>query len=106
MPDTTGMLVKVALPVSVIVKEYELKQNYPNPFNPVTKIKYALPQSGKIILRVYNLLGQQIRTLVNEYKLAGNYEVDFNAAELSSGIYFYRIEADGYSKSMKMVLLK
>ena len=106
MPDTAVVLTKVENSNPEIIKEYKLKQNYPNPFNPITKINYSLPQNGKIVLKVYNMLGQEVRTLVNEFKTAGNYEVDFNASSLSSGVYIYRIEASGFSKSMKMVLLK
>lgn len=90
-----------------------LTQNYPNPFNPVTKISYALPNASMVDLKVYNVLGQLITTLVNEEKPAGFYEVDFNAADLPSGVYMYRLtavpsgrQAGDYVQTRKMVLLK
>lgn len=85
---------------------YELKQNYPNPFNPVTKISFDIPKSGLITLKVYNILGKQIATLVNEVKNAGSYLVDFNASDLSNGVYFYKIEADGFTDVKRMILVK
>jgi hypothetical protein len=78
----------------------------PNPFNPVTKINYALPTAAMVDLKVYNVLGQLITTLVNEEKPAGVYEVDFNAADLPSGVYMYRITAGDYVQTKKMLLLK
>ncbi len=90
--------------------KYNLSQNYPNPFNPSTTIKYQLPSDGFVTLRVYDILGREITTLVNEYKQGGSYDVDFNASELSSGIYFYKITANGksgkYTAINKMQLLK
>ena len=89
-----------------IPKNFSLSQNYPNPFNPVTKINFALPKSGFVTLKIYDMLGREIRTLVNEVKSAGNFSVDFNASELSSGIYFYRLETNGFSDIKKMMLIK
>jgi len=89
-----------------IIKDYSLSQNYPNPFNPTTKISFALPKSGFVSLKVYDLLGREIQTLVNEIKSAGNYGIDFNASSLNSGIYFYRLETEGFSQTMKMLLIK
>ena len=86
--------------------EFKLSQNYPNPFNPTSKIEYSIPQTAFVTLKVYDILGKEIATLVNEEKLAGNYEVNFNGNRLSSGIYFYKIQAGGYSSMKKMVLLK
>jgi hypothetical protein len=74
--------------------EYALIQNFPNPFNPSTKISYALPSAAMVELKIYNILGQLIITLVNEEKPAGFYEVDFNAADLPSGVYMYRIQQE------------
>jgi Secretion system C-terminal sorting domain/FG-GAP-like repeat len=85
---------------------YALQQNYPNPFNPSTKIKYSIAKEGKANLKVYDILGREVATLVNEYKQAGKYEVEFNAANLPSGVYFYKLEAGNYSQVKKMVLLK
>ncbi|WP_304132306.1 T9SS type A sorting domain-containing protein [Ignavibacterium album] len=78
---------------------FELKQNYPNPFNPTTKISWQSPVSGHQTLKVYDVLGNEVVTLVNEYKSAGSYEVNFNASNLSSGIYFYQLKAGDPSTS-------
>ena len=86
--------------------DYELSQNYPNPFNPVTKINYHIPELSPVTLKVYDVLGDEIATLVNEEKPAGSYEVKFNAIKLPSGIYFYQLQANGYSNTKKMLLLK
>lgn len=86
--------------------QFEVHQNYPNPFNPTTKIKYAIPNFGFITLQVYNLLGEVVATLVNEQQPAGNYEVSFDAANLSSGIYLYKIQAGNYTDVKKMILLR
>jgi hypothetical protein len=85
---------------------FELRQNYPNPFNPSTQISYSVPEQAHIRLAIYNMLGQRVVMLVNEEKSAGRYEVSFNASNLSSGIYLYRMQADGYSESRQMMLLK
>lgn len=86
--------------------KFVLSQNYPNPFNPTTKIKYQIPELSNVKLSVYDILGREVRTLVNEEKPAGSYEVEFNGTDLSSGIYFYRIETAKYSDTKKFVLLK
>ena len=85
---------------------YSLSQNYPNPFNPVTKIEYSIPKSSLITLKVYDILGREISTLVNEEKPAGSYQVEFNGSRLASGIYFYKIQAGNYSSVKKMILIK
>ena len=89
-----------------MLRNYELKQNFPNPFNPVTKISYAIPQNSFVELKVFNLLGQEIATLVNQEKPAGNYEVNFNATNLPSGVYIYKMKSGDYVETRKMVLLK
>ena len=86
--------------------EYELYQNYPNPFNPSTKISWQSPVSSWQTLKVYNILGREVATLVNDYKPAGNYEVEFDASNLPSGIYFYRLKAGSFVQTKKMILLK
>jgi hypothetical protein len=86
--------------------EYALGQNYPNPFNPSTKIKYSVPQNGLVSIVVYDLTGQKIATLLNEVKEPGNYDIDFNAAGLSSGVYFYRMTAGNFTQVHKMSILK
>lgn len=88
------------------INAYNLVQNYPNPFNPITKIKYSLPQRSSVSLKIYDILGKEISTLVNEVKEMGNYEAVFDAANLSSGIYFYRIQAGNFIKTKKMILIK
>jgi hypothetical protein len=85
---------------------YELYQNYPNPFNPTTTIKYAIPKTSKVSLALFTILGEEMATLVNEEKTAGNYEVEFNASNLPSGVYFYRLQADSFIETKKMLLLK
>ncbi len=92
--------------ITLAPKQFELYQNYPNPFNPTTKIKYSLASSSKVTLRIYNLLGQQIKQLVNENETAGHHEVTFDGSNLSSGIYFYRITAGQHTMSKKMILTK
>jgi len=86
--------------------QFALEQNYPNPFNPATTIKYNLGTDSHVRLSIYNSLGQKVRTLVNEYKPAGQYQVDFDASGIASGIYIARIEAAGFTKMIKMNLLK
>jgi polyhydroxybutyrate depolymerase len=86
--------------------EYELKQNYPNPFNPSTRIKYQIPDAGLVSLQVYNLLGEVVATLVNDEKPAGNYEVQFDATGISSGVYFYSLQAGDFVETKKLILLR
>jgi hypothetical protein len=94
-------------PVSNVIPEtYSLSQNYPNPFNPTTNIKFAIPTAGNVKLVVYDLLGREVYTLVNEMKTAGNYVVDFDASELSSGVYFYKLETGSFTQTKKMLLVK
>ena len=85
---------------------FSLSQNYPNPFNPITRIRYKIPERNIVSLVVYNVLGQKVTTLVDEEKLAGNYELQFDGSSLSSGIYFYQLKAGGFVETKKMVLLK
>jgi hypothetical protein len=89
-----------------VIKYYQLEQNYPNPFNPETVIKYTIPNSGRVTIRLYNVLGKEIKTLADEHKESGSYEIKFNAEELSSGVYFYKLESGEYSKIRKMILLR
>jgi len=89
-----------------IPQNYSLLQNYPNPFNPSTYIKYQLAKSGFVSLKIYDILGNEVRTLVNETKNAGSYKVKFDGSDLSSGIYFYQLKAGEYSETKKMILLK
>ncbi|MCX7611862.1 MAG: choice-of-anchor A family protein [Ignavibacterium sp.] len=86
--------------------EFKLEQNYPNPFNPVTTIKFSLPKDGFVKLSVYDILGREVSSIVNEFKSAGNYSVNFDAANLASGVYFYKIEVNGFSDIKKMTIIK
>jgi len=86
--------------------KFELAQNFPNPFNPSTMISFQLPINGYVTLKIYDLLGQEIATLVNEQKSAGKYEVKFDASDLASGVYIYRIQAGEFNASKKLILLK
>ena len=85
---------------------YTLSQNYPNPFNPNTRIKYSIPKSSQVTLKIFNTLGEEIKTLVNEEKPVGIYELTWNAANLPSGVYFYQLKTGEYINTKKMVLLK
>ena len=89
-----------------IVNTYSLKQNYPNPFNPSTKINYTLSEAGFVQLKVYNILGVEVATLVNEYKYSGNYSSDFDASKLSSGVYLYKLSVNNFTQTRKMILEK
>jgi hypothetical protein len=86
--------------------KYSLQQNYPNPFNPSTKISFSIIEAGIVNLKIYNLMGEEILTLLNDYKDIGTYTIDFNASGLSSGIYFYKIISGNYTEIKKMVLIK
>jgi Secretion system C-terminal sorting domain len=92
--------------VNSLPTKFELSQNYPNPFNPVTTIRYSIPKAENVTLKVYDELGKEVSTLVNENKEAGNYKVTFNGAELTSGIYYYRITAGDFTEVKKLMLLK
>ena len=86
---------------------FELSQNFPNPFNPTTNIQFTVPASGRALLKVYNTLGQEVATLFDGEATAGtNHQVQFNASNLASGIYFSRLEFDGRIQVKKMLLLK
>ncbi|QQS37773.1 MAG: T9SS type A sorting domain-containing protein [Ignavibacteriales bacterium] len=85
---------------------FELAQNYPNPFNPSTFISYSIPVKSNVTLKIFDVLGNEIKTLVNESKDAGNYTINFNASDLSSGVYFYTINAANYTQTKKMTLIK
>jgi hypothetical protein len=85
---------------------YFLSNNFPNPFNPSTKIKYSIPQSSNVVIKVFDILGNEIETLINEEKSAGTYEVKWNAENLPSGVYFYQLNAGEFVNTKKMILLK
>lgn len=88
------------------VSEYKLEQNYPNPFNPITTIQYNIPKEGFVQIKVFNILGQEVKTLVNMNQAPGNYKVIFDASSLSSGVYLYQINVNDYQMTKKMILMK
>ena len=85
---------------------FDLQQNYPNPFNPSTTISYSIPESGLVQLSIYNILGQQVASLINKEQSKGNYKVEFDASSLASGIYFYKLQTESHSETKKFVLMK
>ncbi len=93
-------------PTQTAPAEFSLAQNYPNPFNPSTVISYGLPRQSQVTLEVYNVIGQRVAALVNETQAAGYHEVRFSGTNLPSGVYFYRLTAGSYVKTMKMALTK
>ena len=111
---TTGHTIYVSFKLTTSVKElnvaipteYFLFQNYPNPFNPSTIIRYDLPKEGMVSIKIYDMLGIEVKTLVNEYKSAGIYNIEFNASNLTSGIYFYKLTLGNITQAKKMLLLK
>jgi hypothetical protein len=90
----------------VLPNNYSLSQNFPNPFNPITKIRYKIPEGNFVTLDLFDVLGQKVENLINEEKLNGEYEIQFDGSSLSSGIYFYQLKAGSYVETRKMVLMK
>ncbi|MCA0444632.1 MAG: T9SS type A sorting domain-containing protein [Bacteroidetes bacterium] len=110
-PDGWGSLMVVGAPNDVADNtakpfEYSLSRNYPNPFNPSTTIKYSVANQGPVLVKVFDMLGREVKTLVNKVQPAGNYVIDFNANGLASGVYLLKINAGQFNKSMKMMLVK
>ena len=91
---------------TILPDKYNLSQNYPNPFNPSTRIMYSIPTTGLVKLKIFDILGKEVMTLVNEIKTAGDYGIDFDGRSLSSGIYFYKLEAGEFTATKKMMLVK
>jgi hypothetical protein len=89
-----------------LVSSYRLSQNYPNPFNPTTDIEFSIPKSEFVTLKVYNILGEEVITLISEKLTIGKYKYEWDASNLSSGIYFYRIQAGDFVETKKMILIK
>lgn len=92
--------------INELPTEYTLSQNYPNPFNPSTKIKFSIPKNEFVSLKIFNAIGEQMAELVNQNLSAGSYTVDFNVSNLTTGVYFYRLNTDGFVQSKKMLLIK
>ena len=92
--------------VSTVPTSFKLDQNFPNPFNPSTKIRYSIPKASRVTLKIYDILGREVQTLVNEQQAPGQYTVTFNAQNLASGVYFYRISAGNFNEVKKLMLLK
>jgi hypothetical protein len=88
------------------LKGFNLEQNYPNPFNPTTKIRYSIPEEAKVKLAIHSLEGKELEILVSSSQAAGSYEITFDGSKLSSGIYFYRLTVNGFSKTREMLLIK
>ena len=96
-----------AVPQATTVPEFfVLHQNYPNPFNPTTTIRYSIPRSSHVKLRVFNIIGQQVAELVKENQARGNYITSLESGNLASGVYFYRLEVGGFSQTKKMLLMR
>ena len=104
--DTTHVATSINRKDDNLVRSFELRQNYPNPFNPVTTIEYAIATPGRVQVEIFNLLGERVVTLVDQNQNTGTYRVEFDGANLSSGVYFYSIRANGFFKTKKMILLK
>lgn len=101
VPDITGVQTGISL-----AENFQLNQNYPNPFNPATKISFVIPKSSFVNLSVYDVNGRFVKSLVNENKSSGSYDINFDASNLAGGIYFYKLQAEGYSQTKKMILTK
>ena len=89
-----------------VVTQYGLDQNYPNPFNPATTISYQIPKDGHVTIKIFDAIGREVTTLVDEFKPSGRYSVKFDASRFSSGIYFYSIRSGSYNAVKKMSLIK
>jgi hypothetical protein len=99
--NKNAKLVSISAP-----KSYELSQNFPNPFNPSTTIRYQIPKPGLVTLKVYDILGREVTTLVNENKIEGSYDFSFNASQYASGVYIYQLRVNDFVASKKMIMLK
>lgn len=100
-----GQVVSVNEP-GTLPTTYELYQNYPNPFNPATAIRYQLPVSAFVTLKVYDIVGREVATLVSDPQEPGTYTIEWDAREIASGVYFYRMQADGFTATRKLILLR
>jgi len=103
---TSGTATGTGTQLSLVPEKYELQQNYPNPFNPSTKINFSIPKQGFVSLKVFDLTGREVANLINKVTEAGYHAVEFNAAAFASGVYFYKIEANDFVETKRMVLIK
>lgn len=106
LSDTTYGIILDTKDELVTINNFQLFQNYPNPFNPSTKIRFEIPYSTNVKIDVYDLLGRKVQTLLDDYVDGGSHELEFNADNLTSGIYFYSLKADGYSETKKLSLIR
>jgi hypothetical protein len=103
---TGGNLIGITPISSLVPKNYSLFQNYPNPFNPVTTIKFDIPKESYVKVSVFDILGNEVQTLINENLKAGEYKVTWDASKYSSGIYFYKLQSGDFTQTRKMLLVK
>lgn len=101
-----GFVTDIQEEQNLLPTEYFLTQNYPNPFNPATKIQYGVKERNNIKIAIFNTIGEELRILINELKEPGTYEITFDASSLSSGIYFYRLQAGNFVETKKMILMR
>ncbi|MCB0729893.1 MAG: T9SS type A sorting domain-containing protein [Ignavibacteriae bacterium] len=92
--------------LGLVANKFSLEQNYPNPFNPTTQIRFSIPATNVVTLKIYNILGQEVKTLINKEMTAGSYEFNFNASNLASGLYVYQLSSGDFVSNKKMMLLK
>lgn len=104
--DTSQVITGFKVESNNLPQAYKLYQNYPNPFNPTTTIEYSIPADRYVSLKIFNAMGEEVESLINEFKSAGEYEIDFNAGNLTTGIYFYKIQVGDFEQTKKMILLK
>jgi hypothetical protein len=100
------LITKIEQISDVLPETFWLGQNYPNPFNSRTKIHYAIKHESKVVLKLFNIMGQEVKTILDHHHMPGQYEIEFNAGEFTSGIYFYRIYTENFSSLKKMVILE
>ncbi len=106
LKTVTGGVTDIKVVSDELPASYSLSQNYPNPFNPVTRIRYDLPRAGVVRLAVYDIMGREVETIVNERQAAGSYEAVWDGTRFASGVYFYRLTAEGYGETRKMLLIR
>jgi hypothetical protein len=104
--DGYNLTTRISNNQTTVPGNYSLSQNYPNPFNPVTKIDFSIPKNGTVTLKIYDLLGKEVVTLINKEMNSGSYTVNFDASKLSSGTYFYKLTSGNFSETKKMLMIK